>query len=251
MPRKFCRSVIILCFFIFFCLPVNARQLTSDNTPANNSIHKKLQDPLTDIDLKLVTIKTRRWIAEQSLHKEDTSLFDAEIETLNQQKNTTQSRDLHSARLGSNRNNKTIYFFRGSRELPHAKSNRISSGFGFRTNPVSGKPDYHNGIDLPIPIGTPVYAYKDGVITKINKNTSSSGGKFIFIRHTPEEYSRYLHLSSIVSHEGDPVSAGEIIGYSGSTGRSTGPHLHFEIRINGQAVNPINKVEGQWYLSAY
>lgn len=113
----------------------------------------------------------------------------------------------------------------------------LTSNFGMRTHPVLGGRRAHKGIDLAAPTGTPVYATADGLVQMAQ--WYSSYGNYIQIGHGNEMETRYAHLSRIVAVEGNWVKKGDLIGYVGSTGRSTGPHLHYEVRIAGQAVNPI------------
>lgn len=115
-------------------------------------------------------------------------------------------------------------------------SARLTSGFGMRTHPVLGRRKAHKGIDLAAPTGTPVYATADGVITRAD--WFSSYGLYISIDHSAELETRYAHLSKLAVEEGERVEKGDLIGYVGSTGRSTGPHLHYEVRIDGEAVDP-------------
>lgn len=113
----------------------------------------------------------------------------------------------------------------------------LTSGFGMRTHPVLGGRRQHHGIDLAAPTGTPVYATADGVVTRAD--WYSSYGLFISLNHGASMETRYAHLSRLAVAEGDNVKKGDLIGYVGSTGRSTGPHLHYEVRVDGLAVNPI------------
>lgn len=114
---------------------------------------------------------------------------------------------------------------------------RMSSNFGMRTHPVLGGRRSHAGIDLSAPTGTPVYATADGIVSRAD--WFSSYGLYIAIEHGAEMQTRYAHLSRLAVESGQRVKKGEIIGYVGSTGRSTGPHLHYEVRIAGAAVNPV------------
>ena len=106
-----------------------------------------------------------------------------------------------------------------------------------RTHPVTGGRRAHKGIDLAAPTGTPVYATADGMVERAN--WFSSYGKFIKIDHGASMETRFAHLSRISVSAGERVKKGQLIGYVGSTGRSTGPHLHYEVRIDGRAVNPM------------
>jgi murein DD-endopeptidase MepM/ murein hydrolase activator NlpD len=114
---------------------------------------------------------------------------------------------------------------------------RLTSDYGMRTHPVLGKRRKHNGIDLAAPTGTPVYATADGIVGKAQ--WFSSYGLYIRVDHGADLETRFAHLSKLAVAAGERVKKGDIIGYVGSTGRSTGPHLHYEVRIDGVAVNPI------------
>lgn len=113
----------------------------------------------------------------------------------------------------------------------------LTSGFGMRTHPVLGGRRKHHGIDLAAPTGTPVYATADGIVGRAD--WYSSYGLYISINHGASMETRYAHLSRLAVAAGDNVKKGDLIGYVGSTGRSTGPHLHYEVRVEGLAVNPI------------
>ncbi len=114
---------------------------------------------------------------------------------------------------------------------------RLTSDFGMRTHPVLGGRRKHKGIDLAAPTGTPVYATADGIVDRAE--WFSSYGLYVEIGHGAELETRYAHMSRLAVAEGQWVNKGDVIGYVGSTGRSTGPHLHYEVRIAGVAVNPI------------
>lgn len=113
----------------------------------------------------------------------------------------------------------------------------LTSSFGMRSHPVLGGMRKHSGIDLAAPTGTPVYATADGVVSRAD--WFSSYGLYISIEHGASLQTRYAHLSRLAVANGDVVKKGDLIGYVGSTGRSTGPHLHYEVRVDGVAVNPI------------
>ncbi len=114
----------------------------------------------------------------------------------------------------------------------------ISSGFGWRT--LGGYSDYHRGIDIPAPNGTPIHAAKGGKV--VIATGHGSYGNYVVIDHQNGESTLYAHQSMIGCSVGQWVNQGDIIGYVGSTGYSTGNHLHFEVRINGEAYNPLNYV---------
>jgi murein DD-endopeptidase MepM/ murein hydrolase activator NlpD len=116
------------------------------------------------------------------------------------------------------------------------QSATLTSDYGMRTHPVLGGRRNHKGIDLAQPSGTPVYATADGVIGKAE--WFSTYGNYIQIEHGGEMQTRYAHLSGYAVAAGEQVRKGQLIGFVGSTGRSTGPHLHYEVRVAGEAVDP-------------
>lgn len=115
---------------------------------------------------------------------------------------------------------------------------RMSSGYGARKHPVLGYNRMHKGVDFAAPRGTPIYAAGDGVV--VRANWFSSFGNYVKIRHGNGYETAYAHMNGFAKgiKAGTRVKQGQTIGYVGTTGRSTGPHLHYEIHANGQAVNP-------------
>lgn len=115
----------------------------------------------------------------------------------------------------------------------------ITFPFGYRINPVTGQQDFHKGIDIAMPLNTPIYATHDGeVIHAHNTGTYNGGyGNAVFIKKGNIE-TRYAHLNSTVVREGQFVKKGTLIGYMGNTGQSSGTHLHYEYRINGDPIDP-------------
>lgn len=115
---------------------------------------------------------------------------------------------------------------------------RLSSGFGMRRHPILGYGKMHKGIDFAAPRGTPIYAAGDGTIDKIG--IVNGYGKYIRIRHRKDLQTAYAHMNGFRAglSNGSRVKQGQIIGYVGTTGRSTGPHLHYEILVSGKHVNP-------------
>jgi murein DD-endopeptidase MepM/ murein hydrolase activator NlpD len=113
---------------------------------------------------------------------------------------------------------------------------RLSSAFGMRVSPISGRNLYHNGLDLAAPAGTEVYATREGTVSETGE--SDVYGKYVIINHDDGWTSLYGHLSVIQAAAQARVKTGSLIGKVGSTGLSTGPHLHFELRQNGKAFDP-------------
>lgn len=118
---------------------------------------------------------------------------------------------------------------------------RINSAFGYRLHPVSGKWAGHQGLDYPAPKGTPIRATAQGTISFIG--VQNGYGKVIFIEHDNDYSTVYAHQSRFKKdlRKGVNIEKGQIIGYVGSTGTSSGPHLHYELRVNNQPVDPIQE----------
>ena len=114
----------------------------------------------------------------------------------------------------------------------------ITSPFGYRKAPTAGASTYHQGIDMACPTGTPIYATRSGTVTKASYQAGGAG-YYVSINHGDGFGSIYMHMTRYVVSEGQTVSQGQLIGYVGSTGVSTGPHLHFGISYGGTYVNPM------------
>jgi murein DD-endopeptidase MepM/ murein hydrolase activator NlpD len=133
-------------------------------------------------------------------------------------------------------------------QLPQAQARttarlpRVSSRFGYRADPLRGKVRMHSGIDIPAPLGTPIQASAGGFV----RFAGSAGGygQMIEIAHGNGLTTRYAHLSRILVQPGAPIARGETIALMGSTGRSTGSHLHFEVRDSGRPADPLAYLGG-------
>ena len=112
----------------------------------------------------------------------------------------------------------------------------ITSGFGYRFHPITGEPGLHGGIDIAAPEGTPIHAAFHGTVRRVGYDARS--GNYIILDHGGGMQTVYAHCYAILAEEGMTLRAGEVIALVGSTGSSTGPHLHFEIRVNGTRADP-------------
>ncbi len=117
--------------------------------------------------------------------------------------------------------------------------NYMASGFGYRTDPIYKTVKFHAGMDFVAPIGTPVYATGNGVILRAD-DEATGYGKHVRINHGYGYITLYAHLSEVKVKPGQKVKRGDVIGLVGSTGKSVGPHLHYEVHKNGVPVNPVN-----------
>jgi murein DD-endopeptidase MepM/ murein hydrolase activator NlpD len=128
---------------------------------------------------------------------------------------------------------------RGLQGIPQvvpAAGTHISSGFGYRTDPFAGSTAFHAGLDFKGPTGAPIYSAAKGKVAFVGRRPGY--GNCIEVDHGNGLRTRYAHMSAFRTRVGQQVLAGQQIGAVGSTGRSTGPHLHFEVRLNGQPINP-------------
>jgi murein DD-endopeptidase MepM/ murein hydrolase activator NlpD len=132
--------------------------------------------------------------------------------------------------------------------LKPVKNANFTSGFGVRSDPFQGRAAMHGGIDLAGPLGTPIYATADGYV---GRSAWAGGyGNLIEIEHGKGIQTRYGHLSKALVRPGQRVKRGDQIALMGSTGRSTGSHLHYEVRIDGKAVNPVPFMQSNDYLQS-
>ena len=128
------------------------------------------------------------------------------------------------------------------------KGSSFTSGYGVRSDPFRGRAAMHAGIDLAGPVGTPIYATADAIVGR--SEWANGYGNLIELNHGRGIQTRYGHLSRSAVAAGQRVKRGDLIGYMGSTGRSTGSHLHYEVRIDGKAVNPVPFMRSNDYLLA-
>ncbi|BBA84789.1 peptidoglycan DD-metalloendopeptidase family protein [endosymbiont of Pachyrhynchus infernalis] len=136
-------------------------------------------------------------------------------------------------------------------KFPTKKRFKITSKFNLnRLNPITNKIYPHKGIDIAMPIGTPILSVSNGIIKDISKDNIS--GNYIVIKHNNRCITKYMHLKKCIVKKGQKINLGQCIGYSGNSGRSTGPHLHFEIWINSNAVNPLTiELNKKYYNMLY
>ncbi|WP_156818744.1 M23 family metallopeptidase [Sphingomonas sp. Mn802worker] len=125
---------------------------------------------------------------------------------------------------------------------------KFTSNFGIRSDPFRGTAAMHAGVDIPGPIGTPIYATADGIVSHAGRQ--GGYGNLVEINHGKGIATRYGHLSRIIVADNARVKRGQLIALMGSTGRSTGSHLHYEVRIDGHAVNPVPFLTTADYLLA-
>ncbi|CUX97051.1 murein DD-endopeptidase MepM [Candidatus Hoaglandella endobia] len=205
---------------------------------------------LTRSDVNTV-IKALQWQLDfRKLRKGDQFVVLASRETLNNKKNTqsqllgvrlrTGSKDYYAFRADDGKfyNRDASGLVSGFMRFPTMKRFRVSSNFNpRRLNPITGRITPHRGVDFAVPVGTPVLAVGDGGVLVSKRDIAA--GNYVAIRHGCQYMTRYMHLKKLLVKQGQKVKRGDRIALSGNTGRSSGPHLHFEVWINQQAVNPL------------
>lgn len=138
------------------------------------------------------------------------------------------------------------YFLTASMWSP--VSGLVTSRFGWRSHPVSGQDDFHTGVDIAAAQGTPILAALPGVVEQTGY--SKSYGNFVVLRHSDNLRTTYNHCSEILAKEGEQLARGDRIALVGSTGISTGPHLHFEVEVKGLKADPLQALEVTEYEAA-
>ena len=133
-----------------------------------------------------------------------------------------------------------------SQEAVMPVQGKVTSGFGYRIHPITGNRSFHTGVDLAAPEGTPIAAAYGGTVQETGY--TSGRGNYIQLSHGDNLQTMYCHLSDIRVQEGDAVEAGGTIGLVGTTGMSTGPHLHFELRVDGVRCDPVYVLKDLQYV---
>lgn len=168
---------------------------------------------------------------KSELEKEEDNLENEISKIIAQEEANSQSSNNVSGGSSSN-----AVITNGSWPVPGYRS--VSSAYGYRIHPVLGTKKFHTGIDIPAPKGAPVTSFDDGTV--IYSGVQGSYGKTVMVKHSNGVVTLYAHNSSLTVSVGQKVKKGQVIAKIGSTGRSTGNHLHFEVRVNGQHTNPLN-----------
>ncbi len=195
-------------------------------------------EQLLEAERKRIEEEERRRKAEEERKRKEEEERRKQEEAKNQNSSDSDknSTDNNSSSGDSGSSGTTVNGFK----WPVPSSSRITSGFGYRNQPTEGASTYHKGIDIGAPTGTTIVAAAGGSV--VTASYSVSGGNYIMIYHGNSTYTIYMHCSKLLVSVGDEVSQGQSIALVGSTGISTGPHLHFAVTVNGEYKNPMNYV---------
>lgn len=192
------------------------------------------KDILTTEQSKLETLRNERSAVVAQLNSDIAALEAAE----KQKEKDAASLQSEISKALSKSSNTVVYKGNGKFGWPSAASTRITSQYGYRIHPIFGTKKLHRGIDIGAAAGTGVLAAEDGVVLTAGYNNSY--GYYITINHGGGYVTLYAHNSKLLVKSGQSVTRGQVIAKCGSTGNSTGPHIHFEVQINGQLANPLN-----------
>ncbi|HSL85866.1 MAG TPA: peptidoglycan DD-metalloendopeptidase family protein [Bacteroidales bacterium] len=193
------------------------------------AINNELNGKIGEVHVQVQTLSVQKTQLETEIRAEEERIrLEQERIRIEQERVKAEQERLRQIELEKQRSSTFI----------RPSAGRLTSGFGNRIHPVTRKRSFHEGIDLANPAGTRINASRNGTVTFAGNK--GAYGRMIVIKHANGVETAYAHLSSIGVRVGQKVTQGQQIGKMGSTGRSTGSHLHFEIRINGKAVNPLN-----------
>lgn len=197
------------------------------------AMEAELSDSLAQKEAELTQALLKEWLAQQEQEREDNDDGSDDDDGDGGSDGDGDSDDGGSG--GGGGSGESFLF-----PLPAGWGAVITSSYGYRIHPITGNYSFHNGVDLAIGQGTPIYACKSGYVTTSTYNYV--WGNYVTINHMDGFSTLYAHMTHYTVSAGDYVEQGEIIGYVGSTGYSTGPHLHFTIYYNGSTVNPMDYI---------
>lgn len=196
-----------------------------------------LSEQIAALEAEKTEILYQQWLEEQQRLEQER----LEQEQQNQNNNNNSgSNDSGSSDSGDGGSSSNPPSSGESFCFPMQYCTMLTSSYGYRVHPITGNYSFHNGVDLAAGQGTPIYATKSGVVSTATYNYAY--GYYVVVNHLDGYSSLYGHMTHYTVSEGEYVDRGEIIGYVGSTGYSTGPHLHFTIYYNGNTVNPMNYI---------
>ena len=238
--------VIVLAFFSFISIQLLLKEVAQIETKRN-----LMQQEYLKINEKNESLQAQIDEKTQELIKVSDKIEDLEgIVGINENQNTKENSLLERVDLASITAAQKQFVMRLIPNGPPLRgAYRITSEWGVRQHPILRRKYLHKGIDFGMPKGTPIYAPADGVVDFASSGYNGGYGVMLKIEHSFGFKTFYAHLSKLSVNKGDFVQKGQLIAYSGNTGRSTGPHLHYEIRYLGGDLNPRSFIE--WTMRDY
>ena len=219
--------------------PKTLQQQMAELEKRDNEVYRSIFEatPLTD-SARTKAIEQTKEIAKINLIKND-NLGGEIVKTLNNiiKRVTYQTQSYDAIEKLINNQEDKLASIPAIQPVSNKQLTRIASGFGMRIHPIYGIAKMHNGLDFTAPQGTPIYATGDGVVKEAGVGTGT--GNHVIINHGYGYETEYMHMVRIKARIGQAVKRGEVIGWVGSTGASTGPHCHYEVHINGTPVDPV------------
>lgn len=206
---------------------------------------KKAEQTAAKMNLELLKVEVEQARAQAEIARAEkeryiqSTLHDVQLRTKANEQFNAESKKLE-ALIAAAQQPAAVSYKGGKIGWPVPGAYRISSPFGNRADPFNGRPQFHSGIDIPAPSGRPVVAAEGGVVTYAT--WMGSYGQLVVISHGNNLSTAYAHNSKILVQKGQKVSKGQTIALIGTTGYSTGPHSHFEVRVGGKPTNPVNWV---------
>ena len=256
-------SIVIYLYIRLFPKPTEIESRRKIEVLKDN--YNQLSDKISELQSQMATLEKRDNEVYRSIFEANPIPDSARAKLIEKKKEVEKMKEMDGDEIGNeiaqqlnNIGARMIFQFKSYDNIAHLIKNQdvklasipaiqpvsnkqldhIASGFGMRIDPVYGTPKFHKGLDFTARQGTPIYATGNGVV-KTAGNSSNGFGNHVVINHGYGYQSLYGHMVRIKVRQGQRVKRGQIIGWVGSTGKSTGPHCHYEVHINNQEVDPV------------
>ncbi len=229
----------------FSSLAVQYRDVFNSNETYKDQVDS-LSSTVETVEIEKAELEEQstKVLSERALWEESLRMLEAKM-GLDASENMTLERSKELQQIANER----LFMLRGIPNGAPLKTGRLSDAFGYRIHPITQQKKMHNGMDWSVDRGTPVFATADGAVEFSGYHKNSGYGKLIIVSHNFGFKTYYGHLNKLLVKNGSVVRKGQVIGLSGNTGKSTGPHLHYEVRYLFKPLNPRPFV--QWDMENY
>lgn len=251
----FCQTVIAIVLFVilFFTAKGNTDKSAALKADFSNLMSWSIDNTNAESVMKMINSYLKEPVdlmpafspkVEETFITEETTVSVLTEETTVSEKETVADTEGNTENMGGqelekskeeSREVSTVALLKSA--VHPVNSTNYTSYYGERVSPITGENSFHTGLDIAAPMGEDVMASYSGRVKKTGEDERN--GKYVVIKHSDKTETVYCHLSEILTEKGDKVFSGEVIGLVGSTGWSTGPHLHFEIRKDGKSIDPL------------